>query len=58
MLPFRKRSVKTGLVSEGQAQTMRNLMCIVLVLSGAGPAQAQPEVTLFDGKTTSGGCGR
>lgn len=37
-----------------RAQTMRNTLCVVLVLSCTGPTQAQQEVTLFDGKTTSG----
>jgi hypothetical protein len=33
---------------------MRNLLYFVLFLMYAGPIQAQPEVPLFDGKTTSG----
>ena len=33
---------------------MRNLLCVVLFLLCAGPTQAQPELLLFDGKTTSG----
>jgi hypothetical protein len=37
-----------------RVQTMRNLLYIILVLSCAGPTQGQPDVTLFDGKTTSG----
>jgi hypothetical protein len=33
---------------------MRNMLCIVFFLLCAGPIPAQPEVPLFDGKTTSG----
>jgi hypothetical protein len=51
LFPLSTRFTKTTFI---RAQTVRNMLCLIVFVLCAGPIQAQANATLFDGKTTSG----